>query len=108
MIYISIWLIFALIGAGIGHRKKKVFTGFLAGFFLGPIGLILMMLSKPKFMCPECGGSVEKDFSKCKQCGSSIKDKIIQPDAPIPCSHCGELNQNVGEKCWNCGEFNIA
>ena len=72
---IAIWVFMGLIGAAIGQRKARTLEGFLAGLLLGPIGLIYIIAKKPKFKCPECGGTIDKHVRKCKHCGSVIEQK---------------------------------
>ena len=73
MEYLFLWFFFALIGAYIGQKKKRIAEGFIAGLLLGPIGLIWIIFQKPKLKCPECGGIIDKGVNKCKHCGSDIK-----------------------------------
>ena len=70
---IILWIIFGLIGAAIGQKKGRSLEGFFAGLLLGPLGLIYIIVKKPKWKCPECGGAIDKNVRKCKHCGSDIK-----------------------------------
>lgn len=69
---VILWIIFGLIGAAIGQKKGRPIEGFFAGLLLGPLGLIYIIVKKPKWKCPECGGTIDKDVRKCKHCGSEI------------------------------------
>lgn len=70
---IILWIIFGLIGAAIGQKKGRPAEGFFAGLLLGPLGLIYIIVKKPKWKCSECGGAIDKNVRKCKHCGSDIK-----------------------------------
>lgn len=71
-----IWpVVFGIIGLLIGAQKGRVLAGGLWGFFLGPLGLLVVGLGpnmKPK--CPKCFGVIEPMASKCKNCGSDLGD----------------------------------
>ena len=49
-IVLLIWLICAIVGALISHSKGySAVSGFLAGLFLGPIGIAILAILKTKF-----------------------------------------------------------
>jgi hypothetical protein len=63
-------LICAAIGALIGRSKGRWLAGFIWGAALGPIGWIVIAVSKrePR-LCPECGRKNPPDAKVCHGCG---------------------------------------
>jgi hypothetical protein len=67
------WLICALIGAIIGQRRGVGIRGFMWGFFLGPIGCLLVALLPGKSKrCPQCDETVRPGALVCKHCGADV------------------------------------
>lgn len=92
MLYISLWLIFGLLAAVVYKNKGRNPVGaFIVGLLLGPIGVLLAMLSStnPKGIearqlangaskkCPSCAEVIKIDAQVCKHCGHKFT-----PDAP--------------------------
>ena len=46
-IAVLIYLVFAVIGAFIGHQRGRPVAGFFLGLLLGPIGLIVVLFVRP-------------------------------------------------------------
>lgn len=44
LFYLFIWLVFLITSMVVGNHKQKFLLGFLLGFFLGPVGLIIILL----------------------------------------------------------------
>jgi hypothetical protein len=67
---IVLTLICATIGALIGRSKGRWLAGFVWGAALGPIGWIVIAVSKrePR-LCPECGRKNPADAKVCHGCG---------------------------------------
>jgi hypothetical protein len=67
---IVLTLICAGIGALIGRSKGRWLAGFIWGAALGPIGWIVIAVSKrePR-LCPECGRKNPADAKVCHACG---------------------------------------
>lgn len=69
-----VFIIMGLIGGLIGYERGRVFGGFIASLFLGPLGwLIAYFLPTAKtHQCPHCGGLIVPGFLKCQNCGSLL------------------------------------
>jgi hypothetical protein len=67
-------VICALIGAVIGWAKGRWLAGFIWGAALGPIGWIVVALSKSGLReCPECGRRNQPDAKVCRYCGIDFR-----------------------------------
>jgi hypothetical protein len=69
-----------LIGAVIGQARGRHFAGFWWGFFLGPIGWLIILLgtdARPK--CPECLGVIIAGATRCKNCGAELIKRTPVP-----------------------------
>src|SRR5438132_11678034 len=68
-------LIFGFVSDALGRSKGQT-NAFLWGFFLGPFGmLIVLMLPEVGRNCPYCMGIVPAGAVKCKHCGSDLPSK---------------------------------
>ena len=64
----------AVIGAMIGWAKGRWLAGFVWGAALGPIGWLVIALSKSSLReCPECGGRNQPDAKVCRSCGIDFR-----------------------------------
>lgn len=65
---------FALIGAVAARiRGRWALEGMIWGFFLGPVGLAVILLAadrRPK--CRECRGVIPEGARKCMHCGATL------------------------------------
>ncbi|HEY6985600.1 MAG TPA: zinc ribbon domain-containing protein [Rhodanobacteraceae bacterium] len=67
-------LICALVGALIGWPKGRWLAGLVWGAALGPIGWIVIALSKSSLReCPECGRRNRPDARVCHYCGIDFR-----------------------------------
>lgn len=72
-------LVLGIVGAFVGDTRGRQALGFWLGFFLGPIGIIIVaLLSDERFKCPDCGGAVVPGKPRCKNCGAQLSR------APVP------------------------
>ncbi len=61
-------------GALIGRLKGRMAAGIVWAAVLGPIGWIVVALSRSKLQaCPECARSNYADAVICRQCGANLK-----------------------------------
>ncbi len=78
MMIIGAILISGLIGMFIGSSKNKGTSGFWWGVFLGPLGWLIMAFTDDnREQCPDCKGRVNIGATKCVNCGSELKSKIV-------------------------------
>lgn len=74
---------FGIIGYWIASSKGQGPTGFLLGFLLGPIGLIISALLQPAAShvrspqsglkaCPSCAELIQPQAKKCRFCGDEL------------------------------------
>jgi ribosomal protein L40E len=64
----------ALIGALIGFAKGRWIAGAIWGAALGPIGWLVIALSKSNLReCPECGQRNQPDAKVCRHCGIDFR-----------------------------------
>lgn len=67
-------LICALIGAAIGWAKGRWLPGFIWGAALGPIGWVVIALSKSTMIeCPACGRRNQPAAKVCQFCGIEFR-----------------------------------
>jgi len=64
----------ALIGGVIGQARGRTTAGLFFGFFLGPVGWILIWLGPDKntMECPYCKERIKKNAIVCKYCRKAI------------------------------------
>ena len=62
--------LFGIIGAMISSRKGEWGTGFLLGFLLGPIGVLLALFMRGnRKECCHCRALIHKLATVCSHCG---------------------------------------
>lgn len=71
---IGLTVICALVGALIGWSKGRWVAGLVWGAALGPIGWLVIALSKSSLReCPECGRRNLPDAKVCRYCGVDFR-----------------------------------
>ena len=71
---LGLTLVCALVGAMIGWAKGRWIAGMVWGAALGPIGWLVMALSKSSLAeCPECGRRNRPDAKVCRYCGIDFR-----------------------------------
>ena len=67
----------ALVGFFIGKAKGRWLAGLLWGAALGPIGWLIVALSKSGFVeCPECGQPNAPAAKVCRHCGVDVRKAV--------------------------------
>ncbi len=68
-----------LVGAAIGWVKGRPLPGLLWGLALGPIGWIVIVLSKSKLPeCPDCGRTNSDRARTCRHCGLDFRKAAMR------------------------------
>lgn len=71
---LGITLVCLLVGALIGWIKGRVVAGIVWAALLGPIGWLVVALSKPaQRECPKCRRGNPVDAKSCRHCGINLK-----------------------------------
>jgi ribosomal protein L40E len=71
---LGITVLGALVGAIIGLAKGRWLAGLIWGAALGPIGWIVIALSKSNLVeCPECGRRNVPSAKACRHCGVNLR-----------------------------------
>lgn len=80
LFWLVFYLVFFLLSVFIGYRKGNVIAGILLGYVLGPIGALLMYLSKDKnhILCPSCQHSIHRQSYYCPKCKSKVRLALHQ------------------------------
>jgi len=93
----------------IGSKKGEGLLGFIVGFLLGPIGLLMTILSKGnRETCSFCKESIHKDATVCPHCQKEIEKMYV-----ICCPSCkknGEVKMsalNGPIACYKCGHISV-
>jgi hypothetical protein len=69
MIFVFSWLVCGIIAAMIGSKKGESCLGFIIGALLGPIGILLAILSRGnRKACPSCKEMINKKAKVCPHC----------------------------------------
>lgn len=73
-IAIFVWILCGVLCSSIASSKHDSgCIGFLVGFLLGPLGIILVLLSGGKTkQCPHCRERIHRDAVKCPKCQSEL------------------------------------
>ncbi|PSW18263.1 hypothetical protein C9I98_17270 [Photobacterium sanctipauli] len=74
------YLVFFCISVAIGYQKGNLIAGVLLGYVLGPVGALLMYMSKDRkhIECPECHQSIHKNSYYCPKCQHKVRLKTAQ------------------------------
>lgn len=76
---LAITLACAVVGALIGNAKGRWLAGLIWGAVLGPIGWLVVALSKSGFVeCSECGQSNAPAAKVCRHCGIDLRKAALQ------------------------------
>lgn len=78
LFWLSFYLLMLAVSIAIGYRKGNVVAGALLGYVLGPVGVVLMLLSKDRKMlsCPECHKRVHRYTYICPYCQQKVFNRL--------------------------------
>jgi len=84
-------VICAFFGLMLGAPKNRGVEGFLLGFLLGPIGLVVIAVQGKvyKRRCPYCRAGIPEKASRCRHCAADLSPRFenhVQPIMAIPIS----------------------
>jgi len=72
-VWILVWVICIIIATILGSRKGMGASSFFFGLILGPLGVILVYISKGKRVaCPFCDKIIYKTSTVCPHCEKEI------------------------------------
>ena len=80
-----VWIASAIAAALVGSSKGEAGMGFLFGLGLGPIGLLLAIVSRgDRVDCPSCGEPIRRRAIVCKHCGRDVSGaaRSVPPVGP--------------------------
>ena len=68
------WVVMVIISTVIGNKRGQTALGFLLGFALGPLGVLLVLVipAANRKACPFCCELIHKDAVKCPRCQSDL------------------------------------
>lgn len=99
---LAVGAVFGVIGALVAGTKGNGGAGFLLGFLLGPIGILIAMLipaseKKAAWRCPYCRGALpDGKVSRCVHCGGMFTRKAFSN--PVDPVDAWEARENSGKK----------
>lgn len=80
-----VWVVCGFIAAAIGSRKGASGSSFVIGLLLGPLGIVIVLVSKGhRVECPHCRELMHPDASVCPHCQRAISAESL----PICCPSC--------------------
>lgn len=78
---LAITVVCAVVGALVGSVKGRWLAGLIWGALLGPIGWLIVALSKSGFVeCPECGRPNAPAAKVCRHCGVDVRKAAQQSE----------------------------
>lgn len=123
VIYVVQGLIFGFAAQHIAESKGYS-TGFAWGFWLGLIGLVVVLAKPninvvyetPRYARPAapvpaanewlcvCGSKNHESLTYCTRCGRERSYTDNNNTVKVPCPHCGAKNKTTNKVCFACGK----
>ncbi len=77
--WLSFYGCFLMLSTYIGYRKNSLVAGILLGYVLGPIGVVLMLLSQDRKygQCPQCHAKVHHKAYFCPKCEAKCYKQLV-------------------------------
>ena len=64
------------------YKGGSAAAGAALGFLLGPVGVLIAILTKPPAVCPICRSPVDAGTATCPRCQSDLKRTAERAQAP--------------------------
>ena len=106
LILLVVAILFAIASSIAGNSKGMAGSGFALGLLLGPIGLIIVLVSHgTRVQCPSCREYVMADARKCRFCGTEFTAPLATQLAgpTITCPKCSTVYEADRTGCTHCG-----
>jgi len=72
---IIFWIFCGLVAAAIGSKKGEAFLAFIVGALLGPLGILIAIISRGKRKkCLYCKELIHKDATVCPHCQKEVSN----------------------------------
>jgi len=73
-VLLVVWIASVLLATYLGIKKGIGFLGFMNGVFLGPLGVLIVMIQKndKRKSCPGCAEQILKRAIICPHCRSDV------------------------------------
>lgn len=77
--WLGFYLCFFAMSTYVGFKKNNLVAGVLLGYILGPIGLILLLMSSDRKQgtCPHCSQRIDRQSYICPKCEQKCYKQVI-------------------------------